>query len=186
MASRNLLKNYILKVIKLLLSHNKVSKDIKQQVEDIVNFEVALSLKCQRPDLAKISYMTLKQADQKASIGVTWGPWVDFFNDFFVSSINRQTPLLTQDRKAWFQVSYLDGLRDMLTPFFEVFQPSSVGDELYNDEIMANRARFFNTMSNYLTWCALRPYIAYASRPFRKAHGELVKGLLGGKAIDQR
>ena len=55
-----------------------------------------------------------------------------------------------------------------------------------SDKVMANRARFFNTMNNFLTWCALRQYINYASRPFRKAHQEFYKGLMGGKAVDQR
>lgn len=55
-----------------------------------------------------------------------------------------------------------------------------------NEEVMANRARFFNTMNNFLTWCALRPYIIYASKPFRKAHQDFVKGLMGGKVVDQR
>ena len=55
-----------------------------------------------------------------------------------------------------------------------------------SDKVMANRARFFNTMNNFLTWCALRQYINYASRPFRKAHQEFYKGLMGGKSVDQR
>ena len=55
-----------------------------------------------------------------------------------------------------------------------------------SDKVMANRARFFNTMNNFLTWCALRQYINYASRPFRKAHQEFYKGLMGGKVVDQR
>merc|ERR1712223_529736 len=79
----------------------------------------------------------------------------------------------------------------MLAPYFEVKSKinteGGLKDSMFeSDKVMANRARFFNTMNNFLTWCALRQYINYASRPFRKAHQEFYKGLMGGKSVDQR
>ena len=48
------------------------------------------------------------------------------------------------------------------------------------------KARFFNTLNNYLTWCAVRRYINYASKPFRKVYDDFVKSLSGGKTSDRR
>jgi len=48
--------------------------------------------------------------------------------------------LMTSSTEAWFQVSYLSGLRDMLSPYFEVTTPGSTIS--YNEDVMANRARY--------------------------------------------
>jgi predicted metalloendopeptidase len=72
----------------------------------------------------------------------------------------------------------------MLSSNFEV--RGSRNNFAYSAELMANRGRFFNTMNNYLTWCAIRPYINYASRPLRKAQNSLFKSLHGGQGQDER
>ena len=100
-ATRDLLTKYISKVVKLLLKMEKSPiRNISQsEIEDIVNFEGALALKSQRPDLAKVSLLTLKEADIKASIGITWGIWVDFFNDLW--------QLIYQDHETVLEMYFL-------------------------------------------------------------------------------
>ena len=56
----------------------------------------------------------------------------------------------------------------------------------FNEKMISNRARFFNTLNNFLTWCAIRPHIVYASRPYLKAQRAFTKSLTGGKVTDVR
>ena len=80
-----------------------------------------------------------------------------------------------KDHTVYFQTAYLDGLRDMLAPFYG-FKSQA---DIYSDEFIANQARFFHTMNNFLTWCAVRDYIKFASKPFRKAYQDFTRRLQG-------
>ena len=100
-----------------------------------------------------------------------------FETPFSVKSFNKTS-------EVYFQVDYLEDLREFLSSAFEI-RPLDAA--IYDDErAQARRAKFFNTLNNYLTWCALRKYINYASKPFRKAHEDFIKGLSGGKIADRR
>ena len=74
---RHILKKYILKTIKLLIKTDELSEkfslskdqsDLEEKIEDIVNFEVALSIRAQRPDLINFESIPLENADNLASI----------------------------------------------------------------------------------------------------------------------
>ena len=91
---------------------------------------------------------------------------------------------IQKEEEVWFQLDYLSNLREFLASAYEVKGSDAV---LYDDEEnMLKKARFFNTLNNYLTWCAVRRYINYASKPFRKVYDDFVKSLSGGKTSDRR
>ena len=91
---------------------------------------------------------------------------------------------IQKEEEVWFQLDYLRNLREFLASAYEVKGSDAV---LYDDEEnMLKKARFFNTLNNYLTWCAVRRYINYASKPFRKVYDDFVKSLSGGKTSDRR
>ena len=65
-----------MKVIKLLLKTDEVKKNLKinyknieDQIEDIVNLEVTLSVHAKRAGIESYEKMTLFEADTRASIG---------------------------------------------------------------------------------------------------------------------
>ena len=86
--------------------------------------------------------------------------------------------------EVYFQVDYLEDLREFLSLAFEIRSKDSA---IYDDErAQARKTKFLHILNNYLTWCALRKYINYASKPFRKVHEDFIKGLSGGKIADRR
>ena len=86
--------------------------------------------------------------------------------------------------EVYFQVDYLEDLREFLYLAFEIRSKDSA---IYDDErAKARKTKFLHILNNYLTWCALRKYINYASKPFRKVHEDFIKGLYGGKIADRR
>ena len=122
-STRILLKQFILKIVQLLRRSEPDGYQGKLQeheIDDIVNFEVELALKSQRPELARASLLRLEDADSMAPISPTWGSWVDFINDLWVAISVEDQPWVTKDHMAWFQLDFLHGLRDMLAPFFEI------------------------------------------------------------------
>ena len=101
--------------------------------------------------------------------------------------VKSQVPSGGFSGKYVFLLRSLDLSMHILLNLMLMYPYPGIDDSMVNsDKVMANRARFFNTMNNFLTWCALRQYINFASRPFRKAHQEFYKGLMGGKSVDQR
>ena len=120
-STRTLLKQFILKIVQLLRRSEPDYQGLQEhEIDDIVNFEVELALKSQRPELAKASLLRLEDADSMAPISPTWGSWVDFINDLWGAISVEGQPWVTKDHMAWFQLDFLHGLGDMLAPFFEI------------------------------------------------------------------
>ena len=101
--TREQLRKFIKKVVSLM---DPKSQAVEQEIEDLVNFEVTLSLLCKRLHLAQITRMKLGEADAWASVTPTWGPWMDFVNDLLRTIKGNETQLVTQDHLAVFQGSW--------------------------------------------------------------------------------
>ncbi len=131
-ASRDLLKKYLWRVVKILRKQTGTSlldKNVEEQVEDLVNFEMTLALISRRPDLAKLRLIHLTEADARASISPTWGPWKAFLNDLWMTLFKDESEQglqsFTGQESLWFQIDFLNSLRDILAPFFEIKTPWS-------------------------------------------------------------
>ena len=164
-----------------------------------------IALKSRRIDLAKVEPLTLEKANRSIILTPTFD-WFDFMKKLiaygpigkgmYVTCINVQinendtlefsisVKSFNKTSEVYFQVDYLEDLREFLSLAFEIRSKDSA---IYDDErAKARKTKFLHILNNYLTWCALRKYINYASKPFRKVHEDFIKGLSGGKIADRR
>ena len=112
--TRGRLRKFIKKIVSLV---EPKSQAVEQEIEDLVNFEVTLSLLCKRLHLAESTRLRLGEADAWASVAPTWGPWTDFVNDLLRTIKGNETQLVTQDHLAVFQGSWT-----LLLLWFEKFE----------------------------------------------------------------
>ena len=92
------------------LTITKSKHDIAKEIDDLVKFEQALALRMVRADQISASYLSMDDANLSASLGVAWPSWQDFFNAIIVDNDIK----VDSWTRAWFQVSYLSELKDML------------------------------------------------------------------------
>ena len=103
LATRGHLRKFIKKIVSLV---DPKSPAVEQEIEDLVNFEVTLSLLCKRLHLAESTRLRLGEADAWAAVTPTWGPWTDFVNDLLRTIKGNETQLVTPDHLAVFQGSW--------------------------------------------------------------------------------
>ena len=105
-------------------------------------------------------------------------PWTTLYiNSYFLATT------IQKDEVVWFQVEYLRELQELLAWAFEIRS----SDSIYLKPHEKKRGEIFiNTLNNYLTWCAVRRYINYASKPYRNAYETFIKELSGGKPSNRR
>ena len=117
--AREALHKFMAKVVNLIrkeeaasgnLTITKSKHDIAKEIDDLVKFEQALALRMVRADQISASYLSMDDANLSASLGVAWPSWQDFFNAIIVDNDIK----VDAWTRAWFQVSYLSELKDML------------------------------------------------------------------------
>lgn len=164
---------------------------IHDEVQDLFDFEHAIANMAERDNAMTGTFLSMDDADLRASLSPTWGKWADFFNDIVSQSENTKQKFaarFTGQAKAWVQINYLDKLGKLFSLHFDVieFDQGNNWTGMKQQQDMSTRVRFFNTLNNYLTWRAIRPYIPYLSKPFQRAEKDFQKSMLGGRGREER